>query len=119
MQNLAALEQQLAPIFRRRSTEEWLKAFATAAVPAGPVLSIDAMHRDPQALARNMVLDMQHPVAGATKAIGFPIKFSAPLGETGRPAPVLGEHTREILDEAGYAGEEIDVLFSSGAAQGR
>jgi len=119
MQNLAALEQQLAPIFRRRSTEEWLKAFAAAAVPAGPVLSIDAMHRDPQALARNMVLDMQHPVAGATKAIGFPIKFSATQGETGRPAPVLGEHTREILDEAGYAGEEIDVLFSSGAAQGR
>jgi crotonobetainyl-CoA:carnitine CoA-transferase CaiB-like acyl-CoA transferase len=119
MQNLAALEQQLAPIFRRRSTEEWLKAFATAAVPAGPVLSIDAMHRDPQALARNMVLDIQHPVAGATKAIGFPIKFSATQSETCRPAPVLGEHTREILDEAGYAGEEIDVLFSSGAAQGR
>ncbi|WP_353646731.1 CoA transferase [Mesorhizobium sp. WSM2239] len=119
MQNLAALEQQLAPIFRSRSTDEWLKTFAAANVPAGPVLSIDAMHRDPQALARKMVLDMQHPVAGMTKAIGFPIKFSATPGEAGRPAPILGEHTREILNEAGYAAEEIDVLFSSGAAQGR
>ena len=118
MQNLAALEQHLAPIFRRRSTEEWLAAFAAADVPAGPVLSIDAMHRDPQALARNMVLDMQHPVAGATKAIGFPIKFSATPGETGRPAPMLGEHTREVLSEADYAAKEIDALFSSGAAHG-
>ncbi len=119
MQNLAALEEQLAPIFKRRSTEEWLAAFAAANVPAGPVLSIDAMHRDPQALARNMVLDMHHPVAGATKAIGFPIKFSATPGETVRPAPLLGEHTREVLSEAGYAGEEIDAIFSSGAGQGR
>ena len=118
MQNLGVLEEQLAPIFRLRSTEEWLAAFAAADVPAGPVLSIDAMHRDPQALARNMVLDMQHPVAGATKAIGFPIKFSATPGETGRPAPMLGEHTREVLSEADYAAKEIDALFSSGAAHG-
>ena len=118
MQNLAALEQHLAPIFRRRSTEEWLAAFAAADVPAGPVLSIDAMHRDPQALARNMVLDMHHPVAGATKAIGFPIKFSATPGETGRPAPMLGEHTREVLSKADYAAKEIDTLFSSGVAHG-
>ena len=118
MQNLAALEKHLAPIFRRRSTEEWLATLAAADVPAGPVLSIDAMHRDPQALARNMVLEVRHPVAGATKAIGFPIKFSATPGEIGRPAPVLGEHTREVLSEADYAAEEIDTLFSSGAAHG-
>jgi len=119
MQNLAALQEQLAPIFKRRSTEQWLEALAAADVPAGPVLSIAAMHEDRQALARGMVIDMQHPVAGATKAIGFPIKFSDTPGQTGRSAPVLGEHTREILDEAGYSGEEINALFLSGAAHGR
>jgi crotonobetainyl-CoA:carnitine CoA-transferase CaiB-like acyl-CoA transferase len=119
MQNLAALEQQLAPIFKRRSTEEWLEALAAAAVPAGPVLSIAAMHRDPQALARNMVLDIQHPAAGMTKAIGFPIKFSETQGESDRPAPMLGEHSREILGQAGYTDEQINAMFSSGAASGR
>jgi crotonobetainyl-CoA:carnitine CoA-transferase CaiB-like acyl-CoA transferase len=119
MENLAVLEQQLAPIFKRRSTEDWLEALAAADVPAGPVLSIDAMHRDPQTLARDMVIDIQHPVAGETRAIGFPIKFSATPGGNIRPAPVLGEHTREILGEAGYAGEEIDGFLSSGAGYGR
>lgn len=120
MQNLAALEQELAPIFKSRSTEEWLNAFAAADVPAGPVLSIAAMHEDRQALARDMVLDIRHPVAGMTKAIGLPIKFSETPGEiTGRPAPVLGEHTREILGGAGYTGEAVDALISSGAARGR
>ena len=118
MQNLAALGEALAPIFKRRSTEDWLAALAAADVPAGPVLSISAMHRDPQALAREMVVDLEHPIAGATKAIGCPVKFSETPGETGGPAPVLGQHTREILAEAGYSAEDIAALFASRAAQG-
>jgi crotonobetainyl-CoA:carnitine CoA-transferase CaiB-like acyl-CoA transferase len=117
MEHLPALQESLAPIFKRRSTDEWLAILERADVPAGPVLSIAAMHRDPQTVARDMVVDVQHPVAGRTKAIGLPIKFSETPGMSGGPAPVLGEHTREILREVGCTPEEIDSLLSSGAAR--
>jgi crotonobetainyl-CoA:carnitine CoA-transferase CaiB-like acyl-CoA transferase len=116
MENLGALQTRLAPILKRRSTAEWLAAFEDADLPAGPVLSIDAMHRDPQTLARGMVVDVVHPVAGATKAIGLPIKFSDTPGRIGRPGPVLGEHTEEVLAEVGYGSGEIGALLTSGAA---
>jgi crotonobetainyl-CoA:carnitine CoA-transferase CaiB-like acyl-CoA transferase len=116
MDNLGALQARLAPILRRRTTGEWLAAFEKADVPAGPVLSIDAMHRDPQTLARDMVVDIAHPVAGATKAIGLPIRFSATPGGKSGPAPMLGEHTEEVLAEIGYGPGEIAALLASGAA---
>jgi crotonobetainyl-CoA:carnitine CoA-transferase CaiB-like acyl-CoA transferase len=67
-------------------------------------------------MAREMVVDIVHPVAGATKAIGLPIKFSDTPGRIGRPAPVLGEHTEAVLTEVGYGTGEIAALLSSGAA---
>jgi crotonobetainyl-CoA:carnitine CoA-transferase CaiB-like acyl-CoA transferase len=66
------------------------------------VLSIAAMHSDPQTLARNMVVEVDHPIAGPSKVIGLPLKFSETPGAVRRPAPLLGEHTSEILAELGY-----------------
>ncbi len=117
MENLATLQERLAPIFRRRSTAEWLAALQAADVPAGPVLSVAEMHRHPQTVAREMVVDISHPVAGATKAIGLPLKFSATPGRTGGPAPLLGEHTSQVLAEIGFAPGEIADLLVSGAAR--
>jgi formyl-CoA transferase len=74
------------------------------------------MQRDPQTIARGMVLDIEHPIAGRTKAIGSPLKFSAGSSVTSRPAPRLGEHTREVLTELGYAASDIDRLIKAGAA---
>ncbi len=102
MENLAALVGELTPIFQSRVTGEWLKLLEAADVPAGPVLSIAAMHADPQTLARDMVVMVEHSVAGATKAIGLPLKFSETPGSVRRPAPLLGEHTSEVLAELGY-----------------
>jgi crotonobetainyl-CoA:carnitine CoA-transferase CaiB-like acyl-CoA transferase len=102
MENREALVEEMTPIFRTRSTDEWLTILEDAGIPAGPVLSITEMHGDPQTLARDMVVTLDHPVAGATKAIGLPVKFSDTPGSVRRPAPLLGEHTREILAELGY-----------------
>jgi crotonobetainyl-CoA:carnitine CoA-transferase CaiB-like acyl-CoA transferase len=116
MANLPALVDLLAPIFTARSSADWLARLEAAGVPAGPVLAIDEMHRDPQTVARAMVLDIDHPTAGRTKAIGNPIKLSGGSDVTTRPAPRLGEHTREVLAELGYGEAEIDRLIATGAA---
>jgi len=61
-----------------------------------------------------MVVDLVHPTAGPTKALGCPIHFSATPTRIDRPAPLLGEHTRELLRECSYTDDEIDVLAADG-----
>jgi len=70
---------------------------------------------DPQVPARGMVFEFAHPKAGRTKAIGLPVKFSETPGKVTRPSPLLGQHTREVLTELGYAAAEIDRLYAEGA----
>ena len=117
MRNLPALIEALTPLFQRRSKAEWLRRLEQVGVPAGPVLNIAEMHADPQALAREMIVETAHPTAGKTKAIGLPIKFSETPGGVRRPAPLLGEHNREVLREYGYSDSEIDEMSEQGAIQ--
>jgi crotonobetainyl-CoA:carnitine CoA-transferase CaiB-like acyl-CoA transferase len=117
MQNRAALFEILAQKTRARTTEELVAALDTAGIPAGPVNTIGEMLADPHVLAREMVIETVHPVAGPTKALGLPIKFTGTPGGVRRPAPRLGEHTREVLREAGFADAEIDALAKSGATR--
>jgi crotonobetainyl-CoA:carnitine CoA-transferase CaiB-like acyl-CoA transferase len=77
------------------------------------------MHADPQTIAREMVVETDHPVAGRVKTVGLPVKFSATPGTIARPAPLLGEHTREVLAEAGLELEAIERLIAAGAAISR
>ena len=109
------LAEALAPIFRGRASADWLARLEAVGVPAGPVLDVAEMHRDPQTLAREMVTDAPHATLGPVKTIGAPVKFSATPGGIARGAPLLGEHTREVLAEFGYADDEIDILISDGA----
>jgi len=116
MEHLPALIEALTAVFERRSTQDWLQRLEAGGLPAGPVLSITEMHRDPQALARGMIVETEHPTAGPTKALGLPITFGATPGRVRRPAPRLGEHTRDVLSEIGYASAEVDALVAEGAA---
>ena len=116
MRNLPALVDLLAPHFLEKGTAEWLELMQREGLPAGPVLSVGEMHADPQTLARDMVVEVEHPLAGPVKAIGHPVKYSETPGGARRPAPLLGQHTREVLSEVGYTVEEIDRLISVGAA---
>lgn len=117
MKNLAPLTDTLTPLFQRRTLNEWLERLEEAGVPAGPVLDIAQMHEDPQALAREMIIETKHPTAGRVRAIGFPIKFSDTPGGVSRPAPVFGQDTREVLLEHGYSNREIDRLAEQGVIQ--
>ncbi len=112
MENLKALVEVLTPLFRSKSSDEWLGRLERAGVPAGPVLDIAAMHRDPQTLARKMVLNVPHSRIGATATLGHPVKYSATPAQIDRGAPVFGEHTREVLSEYGYNEREIDDLIA-------
>ena len=116
MANRLALEAELNDIFRHRPSEEWLALLEKGGFPAGPVSTITEMHADPHTQARQMTPMTAHPIAGATKAIGLPVKFSDTPGDVRRPAPLLGQHTAEALAEIGYAPEQIEALLSAGAA---
>ena len=108
------LAKALAPIIRSRTSADWLSRLETAGVPAGPVLDVVEMHRDPQTLAREMVTKAPHTKLGPVKTLGAPVKFSATPGGVTRGAPLLGEHTREVLAEYGYGDDEIDALICDG-----
>lgn len=111
------LAATLAPIFRAHGSAEWLARLEAGGVPAGPVLDVNAMHRDPQTQARAMVVEVDHPRVGRMKTLGLPVKFSDTPGRVHGPAPLLGEHSRAILAEAGYTADEIDSLITRGVVR--
>ena len=114
MQNLGALTEAMRPILATRTRTEWIAAFDAAGVPAGPVHSIGEALEHPQTRARRMVVDVDHPQAGRTHALGCPVHFSATPTRVDRAAPLLGQHTRDVLREYGYSKGEIDLLISRG-----
>ena len=114
MANLAALTGAMNDVLATRTQAEWVAAFDAAGVPVGPVHSIGEALEHPQTRARDMVVDLQHPQAGATKALGCPVHFSRTPTQITRPAPLLGEHTRELLREYDYSDAEIDRLLADG-----
>ena len=115
MANLAALVDALAPLLKSRGSVEWLERLEHAGVPAGPVLDIRAMQRDPQTLAREMVLNVPHSKIGPTPTLGHPVKYSSAPAEIRRAAPLYGEHTKEVLAEYGFSDDEIDALIKEAA----
>ncbi|HET9338754.1 MAG TPA: CoA transferase, partial [Casimicrobiaceae bacterium] len=119
MANLAALVALMNDVLATRTKADWIEAFDAAGVPVGPVNTINEALADPQTIARGMVVDLVHPQAGATKALGCPVHFSATPTSVTRPAPMLGEHTREVLADAGYSDAAIDALVAEGVVEAR
>jgi crotonobetainyl-CoA:carnitine CoA-transferase CaiB-like acyl-CoA transferase len=117
MQNVRELASILGERFKTRPTAEWLALLEEGGVPAGPVASIGEMLEFPQTLARDMVVEVEHSKLGPVRTICFPVKFSDTPTAIERGAPLLGEHTRDVLAELGYTDEEIEELIGSGAAR--
>jgi len=114
VRNRDALRPLLAASFVSRSSSEWLAALDAAQVPCGPVNDVLAAFNQPQARARQMRVDVAHPVLGSMPQIGIPFKLSATPASIRRAPPLLGEHSAEILVELGYDAAAIDELRSNG-----
>jgi crotonobetainyl-CoA:carnitine CoA-transferase CaiB-like acyl-CoA transferase len=112
--NKPALLEILEPRFAERTTDDWL-ARLRGRVPCAPVNSVQQALEDEQVRARNMILEVKHPVFGTIREVASPIKTAGAVTEPAT-APRLGEHTDEVLRERlRYSGERIAALRSSGA----
>jgi crotonobetainyl-CoA:carnitine CoA-transferase CaiB-like acyl-CoA transferase len=115
MAHLKELEAELGRHFRLKPAAHWLETFDRLGVPAGPVNDMLQALSDPQTLAREMVVELDHSKAGRVKAIGFPVKFSDTPGKVRKAAPIYGEDTRAILAEHGFTPDEVAALEKEGA----
>jgi crotonobetainyl-CoA:carnitine CoA-transferase CaiB-like acyl-CoA transferase len=117
MENIDALAEIMGAVLAKRSNAEWIEALDAAGVPVGPVHTIEQALSHPQTLARGMVVEVDHPQAGTTRALGCPIHFSKTPTRIDRPAPMLGEHSRELLREYRYTDAEIDGFVAGGVIE--
>ena len=115
MAHLKELEAELSVRFREQTRAHWLAALDEKGVPCGPVHDMLEALDDPQTLARDMVVEVEHSTLGPVKTIGLPVKFSATPGKVRSGAPVYGEHTREVLREHGFDQAQIDAFEREGA----
>lgn len=115
MENLDALIETLNAILAQRTTAQWLEVLEAAGVPAGPVYDIAEMVDDPHTRARGIIAQVPAATGGEFAAIGHPVKYSAAATGIGRGAPLMGEHSREVLAEFGFTGDEIETLIGEGA----
>jgi CoA:oxalate CoA-transferase len=99
---------------RERSVEQWIEQLNRAGVPCGRVMNLAEVFADPQVLAQEMVLEVEHPGYGPVRMTGFPVKLSDTPARLRRPAPRLGEHTDTVLAGAGYGSDQIAALRRRG-----
>jgi crotonobetainyl-CoA:carnitine CoA-transferase CaiB-like acyl-CoA transferase len=113
--NRAELARELNGTLSTRDTEDWVAVLLDAGVPAGPIRDYRQSCADPHTLAREMVVEMDHPTEGRVPTLGIPVKLSETAGAIRRVPPRLGEHTDDILRAVGYSAAEIDDLRAKGS----
>lgn len=119
MDNIDELERDIHAVVGREPTEHWVELLDEAGVPGGPVLRYDETLANKQVLARDMVVDIEHPKIGPMKTLGVAPKLSATPLTIRTPAPWLGQHTDEVLREAGIDDDAIDRMYDDGAIYDR
>jgi len=110
MAHLKELEAELSRRFRTKPAQYWLDALEAKGVPCGPVQDMVTALRDPQTIAREMVVEAEHSALGPVRTVGLPVKFSATPGKVRKGAPRYGEDTDAVLREAGFGDAEIEAF---------
>jgi formyl-CoA transferase len=101
MANRPALTRELEMALAGRTTAEWVERLLAAGVPTGPLLDYDQVMNDPHTHARQMIEEVDNPVAGTVRTLGFPVKMTGTPLRVRRPPPSLGEHNAELRRELG------------------
>ena len=114
VKNRLALATAIEAITSKRPCHHWLELFEQNEIPCGPINDYAEVARDPHIRSRDMIVETDHPTFGKIKTLGSPIKFSETPTQPNRPAPLLGEHTNEVLREHGYNAKQIAKLQRDG-----
>lgn len=115
MKNREELVRTLEETLSQRTADEWIAALLDAGVPAAPIFTYAEALVSEQAQARNMVLEIEHPVEGTIKQLGFPVKLHGTPQQLRYPPPLLGQHTDEVMKELGLNNNFIAALRERGA----
>ncbi len=112
--NVKALMERLNTIFVTKKIDEWLELLEAAGLPCAPINTIDKVVNDPHIKSREMIVEVEHPVAGHLKMAGVPVKLSTTPGQVEFAAPLLGQHTAEILEEMfGWDKAKTEAFFAA------
>ena len=115
IRNREALAARIEAVMETRPRAHWLELIESHGVPCGPINDYAEVMADPHVRARELVVETDHPTLGRIQALGTPIKLSETPLSPGRPAPRLGQHTDDVLGDAGFGAEEIAALRRAGA----
>jgi len=115
VRNRALLADAIEAITRQQPRAHWLAVFDANDIPCGPINDYAQVFADPQVQARQMMVETDHPTLGHVRMLGSPIKMSATPPDVSRRAPLFGEHTDQVLQEAGYRDDEIAALRAAKA----
>ena len=117
VRNADALEEAIEAVLMQQSTAHWVEKLDAAGVPGGPVYTYDQTLADPHVKHRRMVYDIEHPKIGMMKTIGLPLKSSGDLTLIRKPAPLLGQHTQQVLREVGFSEAQVRGLLAEGVVR--
>jgi crotonobetainyl-CoA:carnitine CoA-transferase CaiB-like acyl-CoA transferase len=112
--NRELLVGMIGAVMRARAAEDWQPEIEAAGVPVGPVNDLAEAFADPQVAARGLVVEVEHAQAGPIRTLAQPMKFSATALDYGNAPPLLGQHSRAVLTDAGFAADEIAALEAGG-----
>ncbi|MFF2028860.1 CaiB/BaiF CoA transferase family protein [Arthrobacter sp. NPDC058192] len=116
VEHRAELADQLGTLMAQRPSAEWLKTLQDAGVPCAPVNNLSEAMSDPQVIHNGLLAKMQHPTLGELTTVGLPMTFDGERPPVRNAPPLLGEHTKEILQGAGISDTELRNLIDGGAA---
>ena len=115
VENRSILAEEIEKVTMCETRSHWLATLEAEEIPCGPINAYQDVMKDPHVQAREMVIETDHPNLGRINTLGTPIKMSETPLTPGRPAPLLGQHTDEVLQQAGYSTEELIAFRNDGA----